>query len=118
MSCIYVWYRALLSYAEALQHMQHSSAAAVACLREAGATGCSDVTGFGLIGNLAEMTRASQVLSRGQERLKSLRMLCASSCRRSEVSSAQKPEQLPHATALELKSMVSMLSSTVTWWLQ
>ena len=62
------WYRALLSPAEALRHMQHSSAAAVACLREAGATGCSDVTGFGLIGNLAEMTRASQVPSRGQER--------------------------------------------------
>ena len=66
-SCIYDWYRALLSSAEALRHMQHSSAAAVACLREAGATGCSDVTGFGLIGNLAEMTRASQVLSWGQE---------------------------------------------------
>ena len=57
------WCRALLYSAEALRHMQQSSAAAVACLRDVGATGCSDVTGFGLVGNLAEMTRASHVPS-------------------------------------------------------
>ena len=40
--------------------MQQSSAEAAALLREAGATGCTDVTGFGLIGHLGEMTQASQ----------------------------------------------------------
>ena len=43
--------------------MQQSSAEAAALLKEAGATGCTDVTGFGLLGHLGEMTRASQVLS-------------------------------------------------------
>lgn len=42
--------------------MQQSSAQAATCLRQAGATGCTDVTGFGLIGHLGEMTRASQVI--------------------------------------------------------
>ena len=50
-----------ICFAGALQHMQQSSAEAAACLRAAGATGCTDVTGFGLIGHLGEMTRASQV---------------------------------------------------------
>jgi AIR synthase related protein, C-terminal domain len=40
--------------------MQQGSAEAAACLRRHGATGCTDVTGFGLVGHLAEMTRASQ----------------------------------------------------------
>ena len=47
--------------AGAVEAMQQSSAEAAACLRRHGATGCTDVTGFGLLGHLAEMTRASQV---------------------------------------------------------
>ena len=43
--------------------MQQSSAAAVERMFEAGASGCTDVTGFGLIGHLDEMARASQVAS-------------------------------------------------------
>lgn len=41
----------------ALAGMLQSSAAAAACLRQHGATACTDVTGFGLIGHLAEMLR-------------------------------------------------------------
>ena len=43
----------------ALASMDVSSAAAAEILRDAGATGCTDVTGFGLLGHLSEMTRAS-----------------------------------------------------------
>jgi len=45
----------------ALEAMQQSSEAAAATLAAAGATACTDVTGFGLIGHLAEMARDSQV---------------------------------------------------------
>ena len=69
--------------------MQQSSAAAVTCLREAGATGCSDVTGFGLVGNLAEMTRASQVLSQGQKTFTILTEALCKQLSESEVSSAR-----------------------------
>ena len=41
--------------------MQQSSAAAAEVLHAHGATACTDVTGFGLLGHLAEMTRASAV---------------------------------------------------------
>lgn len=51
--------RAML--AGALEAMQQSSEAAAATLAAAGATACTDVTGFGLIGHLAEMARASRV---------------------------------------------------------
>lgn len=50
--------------AGAVEAMQQSSGEAADCLRQHGATGCTDVTGFGLLGHLAEMTRASQACSR------------------------------------------------------
>ena len=41
--------------------MQQSSAEAARLLQQHGASACTDVTGFGLLGHLAEMTRPSQV---------------------------------------------------------
>lgn len=45
----------------AIDHMQHSNLAAARILITHGATACTDVTGFGLLGHLIEMTRASDV---------------------------------------------------------
>jgi selenide,water dikinase len=45
----------------ALAAMQQSSGPAARCLSEHGATACTDVTGFGLAGHLAEMARGSDM---------------------------------------------------------
>ena len=46
---------------EALESMLLSNRAAAACLFECGASACTDVTGFGLLGHLVEMARPSAV---------------------------------------------------------
>ncbi len=47
----------------ALVCMMQSSRLAAQCLREHGVSACTDVTGFGLLGHLLEMTRASKALA-------------------------------------------------------
>ncbi|MGQ0656521.1 MAG: selenide, water dikinase SelD [Chromatiales bacterium] len=47
--------------AAAVESMLVSNLAAAKCLRAHGATACTDVTGFGLLGHLAEMLRTGQV---------------------------------------------------------
>lgn len=45
----------------AMQSMQQSNQGAVLLLQRYGATACTDVTGFGLVGHLLEMVQAAQV---------------------------------------------------------
>jgi selenide,water dikinase len=48
----------------AVAAMRASNGAAIASLRAAGVRGCTDVTGFGLVGHLREMLRASRLAGR------------------------------------------------------
>lgn len=45
----------------AIESMLVSNQQAATCLLEHGATACTDITGFGLVGHLLEMVRASQI---------------------------------------------------------
>lgn len=45
----------------AIHSMSQSNRAAAACLRTHGATACTDISGFGLVGHAAKMARASRV---------------------------------------------------------
>ena len=51
---------------EAVQSMLQTNRAAARCLKDHGATACTDVTGFGLVGHLIEMAKASGVDTRLQ----------------------------------------------------
>ncbi|MCK5648419.1 MAG: selenide, water dikinase SelD, partial [Gammaproteobacteria bacterium] len=49
---------------EAIEHMLHSNRAAADLFKDSGALACTDITGFGLLGHLVEMLKASNVDAR------------------------------------------------------
>ncbi|MEO0410133.1 MAG: selenide, water dikinase SelD, partial [Cyanobacteria bacterium P01_A01_bin.135] len=51
---------------EAIAAMTHSNANAAACLSRYGATACTDVSGFGLLGHLMEMVDATTTAATGK----------------------------------------------------
>ena len=84
---------------QALQHMLMSNAAAAATLRRWGATGCTDVTGFGLLGHLVEMLQASGLAA--DLELAALPLLDgAEDCLSRGILSTLHPSNLAYAQAL------------------
>ena len=74
---------------EAIRSMTQSSLEASACVRRHGATACTDVTGFGLVGHLLEMTRASRLDARLSLSSIPLLMGAAETARAGHLSSLQ-----------------------------
>ena len=83
----------------ALESMQVSSRRAAQILRRHGATSCTDVTGFGVVGHLLEMARASEVSV--ELRMRAVPLLAgAAECVRRGIFSSLQPQNLRLARAV------------------